>query len=361
MANTIVVVGAGVSGLTSAYLLSKNKGNKITVVGKHMPGDYDIEYASPFAGANVCPMATQENSRWERRTWVEFKRLCEQVPEAGIHFQKCNIARRKKDAEAAKSNTFPDALFQEEPWYKELFEDFREQNPNEVTRGYDSGCEFTSVCINTAIYLPWLAGQCLKNGVVLKRASLTDISEAKKLSHTGNVPNIIVNATGLGSLKLGGVKDETMAPARGQIVVVRNESTPMLITSGVEDGGSDVMYLMQRAAGGGTILGGTYDIGNWESQPDPNIAQRIMQRIVEARPEVADGKGVKGLSIIRHAVGLRPWRKDGLRLEEEKLDDETWIVHNYGHSGWGYQGSYGCAEGVVELVDKVGKDAKAKL
>lgn len=242
-----------------------------------------------------------------------------------------------------------------------MFEDFREKNPNEVTPGYDSGCEFTSVCINTAIYLPWLAGQCLKNGVVIKRGVLSDISEAKKLSHTGNVPNIIVNATGLGSLKLGGVKDETMAPARGQIVVVRNESTPMLITSGVEDGGSDVMYLMQRAAGGGTILGGTYDVGNWESQPDPNIAQRIMQRVVEARPEVANGKGVKGLSIIRHAVGLRPWRRDGLRLEEEKLDDETWIVHNYGHSGWGYQGSYGCAEGVVELVDKVGKSAKAKL
>lgn len=43
------------SGLTSAYLLSKQKGNAITVVAKHMPGDYDIEYASPIAGANVLP------------------------------------------------------------------------------------------------------------------------------------------------------------------------------------------------------------------------------------------------------------------------------------------------------------------
>jgi D-amino-acid oxidase len=41
--------------LTSALLLSKNKGNKITVVAKHMPGDYDVEYASPFAGANHSP------------------------------------------------------------------------------------------------------------------------------------------------------------------------------------------------------------------------------------------------------------------------------------------------------------------
>ena len=48
----------GVSGLTSALLLSKSKANVITVVGKHMPGDYDIEYASPFAGANMLPYAT---------------------------------------------------------------------------------------------------------------------------------------------------------------------------------------------------------------------------------------------------------------------------------------------------------------
>ena len=32
-------------------------------------------------------MATKEDSRWERRTWPELKRLAEEVPEAGIHFQ----------------------------------------------------------------------------------------------------------------------------------------------------------------------------------------------------------------------------------------------------------------------------------
>jgi hypothetical protein len=46
---------AGVSGLTTAYLLSKDPSNKITVLAKHMPGDYDIEYASPWAGANYMP------------------------------------------------------------------------------------------------------------------------------------------------------------------------------------------------------------------------------------------------------------------------------------------------------------------
>lgn len=46
---------AGVSGLTCALQLAKRKEHAVTVVAKHMPGDYDIEYTSPWAGANVLP------------------------------------------------------------------------------------------------------------------------------------------------------------------------------------------------------------------------------------------------------------------------------------------------------------------
>jgi hypothetical protein len=46
---------AGVAGLTTALLLSKIPGYRIVVAAKHMPGDYDIEYASPWAGANYMP------------------------------------------------------------------------------------------------------------------------------------------------------------------------------------------------------------------------------------------------------------------------------------------------------------------
>jgi len=46
---------AGVIGLTTALLLADNPKYSITVVAKHMPGDYDIEYASPWAGANYLP------------------------------------------------------------------------------------------------------------------------------------------------------------------------------------------------------------------------------------------------------------------------------------------------------------------
>lgn len=220
------------------------------------------------------------------------------------------------------------------------------------------------MCINTVVYLAWIVGQLLKNGVVLRRAVLGHISEAASLSHTGRKATVVVNTSGLGSLKLGGVEDKKMAPARGQVVLVRNEAYPpgvMLASTGTDDGDKDVLYIMQRAAGGGTILGGTYDKGNWESQPDPDIANRIMNRVVEARPEMAGGKGVKGLSVIRHAVGLRPYREGGVRIGKERVGD-VWVVHNYGHAGWGYQGSYGCAEDVVKLVEGIsGGEAKAKL
>ncbi|CAG9940399.1 unnamed protein product [Clonostachys rosea f. rosea IK726] len=357
MGETIVVIGAGVTGLTTALLLSRDKSHKVTVVAKHMPGDYDIEYASPFAGANILPMATKKDKSWETRTWYEMKRLCETVPEAGINFQKCTLLRREKDN---KNQVFPEGLFDPSPWFRELYDDYRDLPKNEIPDGFDSASDWTNVCINTAIYLPWLVGQLLKNGVVLKRANLSHIEEAKSLSHTEKPASLIINATGLGSLKLGGVEDTKMAPARGQVVIVRNEA-PMTGLSGTDDDANDACYVMTRAAGGGTILGGTYHIGNWESQPDPNVAQRIMSRIVKQLPGIAGGKGVAGLDVIRHAVGLRPYRHGGVRIEKEILDDQTWIIHNYGHAGWGYQGSWGCAEDVVDLAKSIPRPTKAKL
>src|ERR1700761_6200603 len=115
----------------------------------------------------------------------------------------------------------------------------------------DGGTLFTSVCINTALYLPWLASQCLKLGVVIRRGIVTHISDAAKLHHTGKTANLIVNCTGLSSLHLGGVEDTALYPGRGQIVVVRNDPGYMCSSSGTDDGGDEATYFMSRAAGGG--------------------------------------------------------------------------------------------------------------
>ncbi len=55
MIGMLTVISAGVSGLTSALVLARTGKYDVTVVAKHMPGDYDIEYASPWAGADFLP------------------------------------------------------------------------------------------------------------------------------------------------------------------------------------------------------------------------------------------------------------------------------------------------------------------
>lgn len=99
------------------------------------------------------------------------------------------------------------------------------------------------------------------------------------------------------------------------------------------------------------MLGGCYQKGNWDPQVDLNLANRIMKRAVDVCPALTGGKGVEHLDIIRHGVGLRPLRLGGTRLEKEKIDG-VWVVHNYGHGGYGYQSSYGCSQEAVKLVDE---------
>ncbi|KAJ5123121.1 hypothetical protein N7448_009218 [Penicillium atrosanguineum] len=354
MPKNIVVLGAGVSGLTTAYLLSKDPVNQVTVLAKHMPGDYDIEYASPWAGANYMPVGKEgsKHQEWERNTWAPLKEITEKHPEAGIHFLNTLIYNRKKDQGSATGDWFSE-LVKPNPWYKDVVPDFKSIPKEKLSGDMDNAQQFTSVCINTAIYLPWLVGQCVKNGAVFKRAVLKHITEAASAHHTGQPADVVVNCTGLASKILGGVADGKMYPARGQIVVVRNDAGSMYSTSGTDDGPDEALYTMTRAIGGGTILGGTYQKHNWDALPDPNIANRIMKRAIAVAPQlVKPGQGIEGLDIIRHGVGLRPLREGGPRLEKDEVKGVK-IVHNYGHGGFGYQASFGCANEVVSLVKEV--------
>ncbi|OCL13599.1 FAD dependent oxidoreductase [Glonium stellatum] len=356
----ITVIGAGVVGLTTALVLSKHANFKVTVVAKHMPGDYDIEYASPWAGANYLPVGVPGTNlqRFERDTWPELHRICTEVAEAGIHFQDTLIYKREKDVHTS-TGEWLNELCKKDAWFRDILPNFRILPASELPPGIDSATAFTSVCINTAIYLPWLVGQCVKAGVIIKRAIVSHVAEAASLHHTGEPAGVVVNCTGLSAGKLGGVEDPTVFPARGQIVIVRNDPGVMSTISGTDDGPDEATYIMQRAVGGGTILGGCLQKGSWESQPDPNLALRIMKRCVDLCPQLTGGKGIEALSIIRHGVGLRPMRKDGPRVEKEKIAN-VWVVHNYGHGGYGYQSSYGSAAAAEKLVESILKE-KARL
>ncbi|KAL1862273.1 D-amino acid oxidase [Paecilomyces lecythidis] len=131
----------------------------------------------------------------------------------------------------------------------------------------------------------------------------------------------------------------------------------MVSISGSDDGDDEVSYIMPRATGGGTIIGGTYQKGNWNPLPDPNMATRIMKRAIALLPNlVKDGQGIEGLDVIRHGVGLRPVRDNGPRIEKDYVDGIR-VVHNYGHGGFGYQVSWGSAREAVILARETLQEA----
>lgn len=231
---------------------------------------------------------------------------------------------------------------------------------------------FTSVCINTALYLPYLTSLCLAAGVTLKRANFTHISDAANspIHLSGKIPDLVVNCTGLSSSKLGGVGDKAMYPVRGQIVLIRNNPGGIFSVSSTDEGPEEGCYGMTRAAGGGLVLGGSRHAHSWDAKVDVGLGERIVRRAVDLWPSIADGEG--NVDVVRHAVGLRPEREGGVRVEREVVrwvgekgeNGKVEVVHNYGHGGAGYQASYGCAERVVELVGEVfrrveGKDKEA--
>lgn len=78
-----------------------------------------------------------------------------------------------------------------------------------------------------------------------------------------------------------------------------------------------------------------------------------MSKAISLCPTLTQGKqGIEHLSIIRHGVGLRPFRESGTRIATEKILGLP-VVHNYGHGGFGYQSSYGCANVARRLVAEI--------
>lgn len=143
-----------------------------------------------------------------------------------------------------------------------------------------------------------------------------------------------------------------MYPIRGQTVLVRNDAPGNFSLSGTDDGPDEGAYLMSRAAGGGTILGGCTQKGVWNGEVDSEMTRRIMKRAVALCPALGT---VEELDVVRCGVGLRPAREGGVRVERETVEGYR-VVHNYGHAGYGYQCSYGCANEAVRLVEEAFAD-----
>lgn len=315
-----------------------------------MPGDYSISYASPWAGANYDTYAPRDSraNNLEKETWPYLQNLALNHLDAGIHFQDTRCVLRSKDRGSERYNAFLESE-RNYPWLKHW-----KLPVNEVRPEWDQVIVFESVCVNTAIYLPWLVGKCLAAGVTFKRGSANHIRDAVDMHSSGRPADLIVNCTGLGARSLGGVEDLKTHPVRGQTVIVAEENDAMYAVSGTDGPAEDRDYQMMRAAGGGTVLGGCAQENCWNEEVDLELAERIKRRALDLCPALLEGKngtGPGGLTVIRHGVGLRPMRENGPRIEGDRIDGVR-VVHCYGHGASGYQQSYGSAKEVFRLVEQ---------
>ncbi|CUA69248.1 hypothetical protein RSOLAG22IIIB_08373 [Rhizoctonia solani] len=245
--------------------------------------------------------------------------------------------------------------------------EFRELGPEELIQGTDSGLEFNTITIDTAVYLPYILSIFLGKGGVVVRARIMHISQVAQGSHTSAKPNAIVICAGIGARTLGGVEDKDVYPIRGQTVLIRAPWIKFGRTKHEADGGWT--YIIPRRSGD-VIIGGTKGANDWYPHPRPETVDDIIFRTLAITPEIAPPASREGgrkptvedvkRIIIENGCGFRPARNGGIRLEtgsvewiDEGMRKETPVVFNYGHGGYGYLSSWGSAKLAVDLLKGV--------
>ena len=300
----ITVVGAGVSGLTTAIALSE-AGHDVRVVAAAR----GLDSASGVAGAVWYPFKAQPRDRvlaWSARTRERLAEIAHHHPEAGIDLL-----------------TLYDAADGEElPWWAPAVEDIRLERTG-LPLPAPAAWVFTAPRADPRVYLPWLESQLAGGFTVQAVERLADVDG-----------DLVVNCTGLGSRAL--LDDRELTPVLGQTIIVESNALHPAKVLHDERDEATMFYAIPRR--GEIVLGGCAIEVDDDTAPPPDRA--IHATILER----CRSRGYDPGEVVRESVGLRPFRS-AVRLEREGR-----FIHNYGHGGAGYTVSWGCAEEVVRLA-----------
>ncbi|KIK95350.1 hypothetical protein PAXRUDRAFT_389901 [Paxillus rubicundulus Ve08.2h10] len=356
----LVVLGAGVIGLTIGYLAATDPyfSFRVTIVARDMPEDMDSQaWASPFAGASWSPMPAggidQRVYNWER---VSYNKFWDMIPTGLVKKLPSRIYSKQAGDPA-------------ELWWKKLVCGFRELDQSEIPEPYKFGVGFYTISVNPHEYLLWLKSELSSRSVVFERRQVRSLEELRPLVGTRG---ILVNASSLGSRSIIGVEDTKLYPIRGQAILVQSPGLHEFLALQGDDHstqGGDSTYIIPRPGAthpSTALLGGTFQPGNWDTSLDMDTAQRIFENCAKLAPSLKDNNETK---ILRHQVGLRPAREGGARLEAEVVEfplicthnlapwslaasesGSMHVVHAYGFGAGGYQASWGAAADVLTLV-----------
>ncbi|OBJ62444.1 FAD-dependent oxidoreductase [Mycobacterium colombiense] len=313
----IVVVGAGVSGLTSAICLAE-AGRPVRVWAAATLK----QTTSAVAGAIWLPPRPAERAA-ETLGWVEhslrvFTELA-QDPDSGVQLAPV-LAVGELSASQAMS-----------PSASALIPDLRPADPDDVPEGFGAGFRATVPMIDMPRYLDYLTRRLAAAGCEIEERPVQSLDEA------ADAAAIVVNCAGLAAGSLTG--DDTVRPLFGQHVVLTNPGLRQPFVQ-INDGPEWTCYFPHPQR---VVCGGVSIADRWDTTADPDLTERILQRCRGVEPRLNDAE------VIEVITGLRPDRPS-VRVEAEPLGRAR-CVHNYGHGGNGVTLSWGCARDVVNLAN----------
>ena len=357
---TIIVLGAGVVGLTTAIELKKwDPSLDITIEAHHFPGDLDPFYTSPWAGANWQSFATGQDvelQKIDKPGYDKFMRLANNDPRAGVWIVDDTSYYTNYEVAAAKGN-FLSFI----PWYKNFVKGFKILEEDDIPFDDISfGTTFKGVVISVPIYLSYLVQQNKELGNKFKKVPyIKNINEARTVT---DHPDYVINATGLGATKINGVVDKKENfPVKGQTLLVKNNAKSTISVQGFPGLPNEMLYVMPRRDGG-SIIGGCFRPEDESTEEDKDLTARLIRRATKYVPELVDPKFKNNPATIvieRVNIGFRPFREDGPRIEVDPK--YKWLIHDYGAGAGGYQGSVGMGRKVVEVLKKELGNVKSKI
>ncbi|KAK1757375.1 putative D-amino-acid oxidase [Echria macrotheca] len=378
----VVVIGAGVIGLSSALALLE-AGYRVTILAKDFPIPFEtalltppspqINYASLWAGAHnrwvpppppspglsssppaALPSSTttvvvdEHSLALTTFSWMTNLANTSSSPTTenngrGEHGHGITLTKGIEYLE----NPGPEYLSLDKTRALELgISNFRLLSPHELPdpNKIKWACEYDSWCLNPAVYCSFLLRKIALKGGRLVRHDLRAVREAFTSIPDTQPIKAVVNASGTGL-----DHDPAVFITRGQTVLVANTCAET-VTRQHADG--SWTFFVPRGYDGGTVVGGTKEVDDWEALPRRETRDAILERARETYPAILDNG--EEFRVVADIVGRRPSRVGGPRVEGEVLDgrDKRFVMHAYGLGGRGYELSWGVAVEVRKGVNR---------
>eukprot|EP01117_Protostelium_nocturnum_P010424 TRINITY_DN3752_c0_g1_i1.p1 TRINITY_DN3752_c0_g1~~TRINITY_DN3752_c0_g1_i1.p1 ORF type:complete len:370 (-),score=115.30 TRINITY_DN3752_c0_g1_i1:204-1286(-) len=345
----ITVIGGGVIGLTTAIcILERFPKVNLTLLAQFLPGDRDILYTSPWAGANWCSFAPADDKRLQELDRVTYKKFEEMWKDEKV--------RKESGLFRVKEDDHYDEIPMTPSFIRSFVSNYRIMPREDTLKDSKYAEYFETFTLNVPIYLQYLARQVRERGGKIVRHKLNHLNESFVDLQVGgeNIPkpSRVFVCVGLGASTLKGVEDSKVYPTFGQVLLVKS-SVPLDRSFSQDKGAEDLIYCIPRNDGT-AILGGCMEPRNASSVPRPEMSERIAQRCIELEPRLAVREGktsLERLDVLEINVGHRPSREGGVRIEtEERVEGggKVLVTFEYGHGGAGYQSSWGSAIMAIE-------------